>query len=949
MESKSEKLAQARKKATSKLSEEAAENTGLIAESAPSFNHDEKRSPFEWLHQSSPDRDSVEPSEGFRNSDHCDLSTTSAIVSLENGLEANNVAEESTSETPLITAEEYRRVNDALSEALREKETLSTRLVELNQHYSEIYAAYNALVATVQSGGSGDSEIQTQLTQLRTAMSVIVEEKTSLQQKCREANEVAQRSMEELEAFKGIVKDKTMYIASLEQELGEIKRGSEESGAVIQRQKEELDKTRKEVVSLQANILHIQQDRNDAQERLKFSLKSAEQLQAELDETQKQLRMKDLYIRQLSFYSASATVNEQDIQNLHSENERLNAQIVAAQNEADQYRKEAQAAREHYEAYGAELNQKVLSLSNQLDEVSREKMILQDRLQTLEEEKCTRKPGNVDSNYAEVPKSENLQETTEHSANDSTKLLEEVENLKVQTSEAQQKINELEATASDYAKHCAELEKELSVKVTELEATNKNMSRLQNQIDEREKASQDFFRLSTELQNEKATLSRAIAQNRELKEQLIELQDKMISLSTKNMESESERLTGLHTIEQLKAEIAAMKGLTSLNGVSEGSGCDKTVSEETSKVFCDKTQNTEQVDMLGASSSNDTGVADEDKGIKAEERVAQLVSQIEELRSENRRIIQQNEELHRIMEQNAEDENQNNIHVELGQAIERIDTLSTENERLRNLNQELQKTQIITRNPELSSNAVKGDEPKEEVNADFEGHSVSSPLEKPFAWTELEARFAKVMRQNAELTEQNELLDHIIQQLQCENDTIGEYVTIYHHQRKLIQERVRARDEAVARLSLEKEQMKQKLNDLQSAVSLLFSSNDSFNKLAYRLNGASMHTPNHPEKPLNDYATNEYPEEAKQDNKNSSCPGLECVPHPQEFENGALSKAETSNENPVGRVAEDTGEVLEDKIMRLISELQDMEQARMHPPCAINICCKECRGKLITL
>lgn len=54
------------------------------------------------------------------------------------------------------------------------------------------------------------------------------------------------------------------------------------------------------------------------------------------------------------------------------------------------------------------------------------------------------------------------------------------------------------------------------------------------------------------------------------------------------MESESERLTGLHTIEQLKAEIAAMKGLTSLNGVSEGSGCDKTVSEETSKVFCDK-------------------------------------------------------------------------------------------------------------------------------------------------------------------------------------------------------------------------------------------------------------------------------------------------------------------------------------------------------------------------
>ena len=35
------------------------------------------------------------------------------------------------------------------------------------------------------------------------------------------------------------------------------------------------------------------------------------------------------------------------------------------------------------------------------------------------------------------------------------------------------------------------------------------------------------------------------------------------------------------------------------------------------------------------------------------------------------------------------------------------------------------------------------------------------------------------MRQNAELTEQNELLDHIIQQLQCENDTIGKLELVF--------------------------------------------------------------------------------------------------------------------------------------------------------------------------
>lgn len=45
--------------------------------------------------------------------------------------------------------------------------------------------------------------------------------------------------------------------------------------------------------------------------------------------------------------------------------------------------------------------------------------------------------------------------------------------------------------------------------------------------------------------------------------------------------------------------------------------------------------------------------------------------------------------------------------------------------------------------------------------------------EKPLAWTELEARFSDAMRQNAELIEEKEYLEHIILQLQSENDTIG--------------------------------------------------------------------------------------------------------------------------------------------------------------------------------
>lgn len=45
--------------------------------------------------------------------------------------------------------------------------------------------------------------------------------------------------------------------------------------------------------------------------------------------------------------------------------------------------------------------------------------------------------------------------------------------------------------------------------------------------------------------------------------------------------------------------------------------------------------------------------------------------------------------------------------------------------------------------------------------------------DKPLAWTELEARFTRAMRQVADLAEEKERLQHIVMQLETENDTIG--------------------------------------------------------------------------------------------------------------------------------------------------------------------------------
>lgn len=61
--------------------------------------------------------------------------------------------------------------------------------------------------------------------------------------------------------------------------------------------------------------------------------------------------------------------------------------------------------------------------------------------------------------------------------------------------------------------------------------------------------------LSEQLQNEKATVSRAVTQNLELKEQFAELQDKLILVTNESAAKEDEKTTALANIKLLQQQI----------------------------------------------------------------------------------------------------------------------------------------------------------------------------------------------------------------------------------------------------------------------------------------------------------------------------------------------------------------------------------------------------------
>uniref|UniRef100_A0A0R3RGX6 GOLGA2L5 domain-containing protein n=1 Tax=Elaeophora elaphi TaxID=1147741 RepID=A0A0R3RGX6_9BILA len=643
--------------------------------------------------------------------------------------------------------------------------------------------------------------------------------------------------------------------------------------------------------------------------------------------------------------------------------EQLKSELVRATDEAEKWKKEAQLARERYELYGTQLNQNIVQMGAKLEEVSNEKLVLESKVQTLASQiemlHAIDRPNlvNDDNRYAvnsvELQKMQN--ELTE-AVNDHQRAKQLIEELKAKLMNKEQEVLTLSSALND--------EKlKLMKRTTELALVEESLSRARSIAEEQQKHTEEALSLSEQLQNEKATVSRAIAQNRELKEQLIELQDKLIMVTQESMERESGRLSALHLVGQLRNELNRLSGQS-----FDGKNVDSLIvpimlngdayQQQQQHIQVDSRDRDETISTPSVSECYDRDMSlsrTEDTHAHTEVELANVRMVLDELRLDHRRVMQENEELRRIMEQNSEDENQNNIHVELGQAVERINTLSAENEQLRNNVTMLQEK---LNNASFSSNITPSSSQCDTMSPVWSNGDVvkqlevSSIKEKPLAWTELEARFTRAMHQVADLAEEKERLQHIVMQLETENDTIGDYVTLYQHQRKKINERIREREQAVAKLSFEKEQMQQKLNELQKILINLLSK-----KGLLRIYGHEKGTLNNRNgSPIfcSHGTENEFcaDEEIAVNNSKLLVPSSpdSCIDVSSEF--GSLKHDPDIPRNKMKEnVLEDNADddVGVQRILDLISELQDLERTRTLAPCSPNLHCSECRGKLINL
>jgi hypothetical protein len=98
------------------------------------------------------------------------------------------------------------------------------------------------------------------------------------------------------------------------------------------------------------------------------------------------------------------------------------------------------------------------------------------------------------------------------------------------------------------------------------------------------------------------------------------------------------------------------------------------------------------------------------------------------------------------------------------------------------------------------------------------GADFSPVLSKDVAMVKIEVKLKEAMQKIVDLTGEKEHLEHTIDRLQDETDTVGEYITIYHYQRAQQKAQLQEKEKQLHSIARDREELKQKLAQLQGLL-----------------------------------------------------------------------------------------------------------------------------------
>ncbi|KAM7093021.1 golgin subfamily A member 2 isoform 2-T2 [Molossus nigricans] len=728
----------------------------------------------------------------------------------------------------------YQELSLALDSSNLTNKQLSSEIEELKRQNQEIVdqlekekQEYKQKLAKEQGALREQLQIHIQ------TIGILVSEKTELQTALAHTQQAARQKTGEAEDLAGLLQSSQQRVGDLERTLCAVSTQQKQADRYNKELTKNRDALKLELYKNNKTNEDLKQENSELQEKLRVLVTDKEVLQLRMDELQKKLEMSELLLQQFSSQSETPDSKEQ-LQQALEERAQLETRVEQLKDLLKQLQVERDQYAENLKEENAIWQQKMQQMSEQMCKLREEKehsvsqvQELETSLAELRNQLAAPPPQEPPAGPSEVEqqlqaKAEQLQQELETLAGQLRAQIQDNEGLSRLNQEQGQRLLELEQEAERWGEQ-AEMRKQI------LE----------------------------DMQSDRTTISRALSQNRELKEQLAELQDSFVRLTNENMEITSM----LQTEQYVKNELAKKLGQLQ-EKLGELKETVELKSQEAQSLQQQRDQYLSYLQQYVAAYQQLAVDRDalqkqvllhsqlleqqQQEEVQSQEEAKLARQELQEAQGLLEAVNQQNQQLQAQLsfmalpgeggglgEEEETEEEAPRPQLSMPEDLDSREAMvaffntalaSAEEEQSR-LRKELKKQklrcQCLARLAAPSQHKLEEESPAPGTG----GHSVPAETHQALqvAMDKLQSRFTELMQENVDLKERVEELEHRCIQLSGETDTIGDYITLYQNQRAVLKERHREKEEYISRLAKDKEDMKVKLLELQELVVRLVS------------------------------------------------------------------------------------------------------------------------------
>ncbi|XP_060697513.1 golgin subfamily A member 2 isoform X3 [Hemiscyllium ocellatum] len=700
----------------------------------------------------------------------------------------------------------------------------SAKIEELDKHIQELKNQLEKeKQAFDQKSNQKCESMKEQLKLHVDTIEILVSEKSELQSALAHAKQILRSKTDETGELHSKLSASTQRVAELEQTLSSISFQQKQSDKNYKELEKERENLKQEVEKLNKMSDEMRQQNSELAEQLSSKVSENDLVRRNIQELQKRLEMAELTIQQFSNQSELPDANQQ-LQLVLEEK----AHLMAQMNELSKAQQLLLVERDQYAhklmEEGNVWQQKVQQLAEQVNALSEEREQNLSRVQELEASLTDLQ--NRSAQQSEVSETRTIPEP-EGPTEQERLLKESIQSLQ---QEKEELYSQYQAQVHDN-EQLSHLNLELEERLQELERTVERYN--DNSVDRKQ--------LLENMQSDKATISRALTQNRELKEQLAELQNAFVKLTNENMELTNALQSEQYVKKELakkvgrmhedvadlkeKLEIKSQEAQTLQGERNEVcthlqqyiAGYQQLVAER--EEFHKQLQQAQFVNRLQHEEAQD-GVRNE---LEPQDHLV-TKEQLERLNDENKglksMISRLSADLSKISWQlGEEDELEGQLAPIHGNQKTHHVTTPTDLESPEELNLTPNQDQLIPeaypQHEMLLSEMSALQDKQEELGGDAD--TVPTNLYEALKSTmnKLQVQLANLLEEKVDLKKKLEQLEHYCTQLSGETDTIGEYIALYQKQRAILKHRHMAKEEYICKLAQDKEKLRKKLGELQ--------------------------------------------------------------------------------------------------------------------------------------